>query len=371
MKTFERDGFSIRVKVSGDKMFYCLYDITKCLNIGSKGGNSIKEAMERAFKRKMSKVKIGKDEFSFIDDEQLEYFLRLYSTSADFNAFIREIPYWYKSQEAKEVIVKESQVAETQAKSVPSVVENGILSQDDYDILRNNGMSPEVMYKLMGEDGVSILSIVDFNEDFDVRFRLGSIYMDMSYAIDICDKALGKKNYQFAEILDDCPNKIFVPMTEVILLSKSWDMLDLHQDIELALFSSMTLGIYELKNVAVEERERIYKLLVCSRGNKYIPKKEYVYIIKNIENGLFKIGYSTNPKNRISSIKTSTGAEIDEIEVAEVVNGRSVEKHLHRLFKNKRKLGEWFKLSKNDIKIAKEELKKHKSITDGSPADIS
>lgn len=133
----------------------------------------------------------------------------------------------------------------------------------------------------------------------------------------------------------------------------------------------MTLGIYELKNISVEERERIYKLLVCSRGNKYIPKKEYVYIIKNIENGLFKIGYSTNPKNRISSIKTSAGVEIDEIEVAEVVNGRNVEKHLHRLFKNKRKLGEWFKLSKNDIKLAKEELENHKPKEDGSPADIS
>lgn len=124
MKKFERDGFSIRAKVNGDRMFYCLYDITKCLNIGSKGGNSIKEAMERAFKRKMSKLKIGKDDFSFIDDEQLEYFLRIYSTSADFNAFIREIPYWYKSQEAKEAIAKESKVVENKAKSVPSVVDN-------------------------------------------------------------------------------------------------------------------------------------------------------------------------------------------------------------------------------------------------------
>lgn len=123
MKTFERDGFSIRVKVNGGKIFYCLYDITKSLNIGSKGGTSIKEAIERAFKRKISKVRIGNDDFSFVDEEQLEHFLRLYSTSADFNAFIREIPYWHKSQEAKEVIAKDSQVAEPQAKSVPSVVE--------------------------------------------------------------------------------------------------------------------------------------------------------------------------------------------------------------------------------------------------------
>lgn len=132
MKTFERDGFSIRVKVNGGKIFYCLYDITKSLNIGSKGGTSIKEAIERAFKRKISKVRIGNDDFSFVDEEQLEHFLRLYSTSADFNAFIREIPYWYKSQEAKEVIAKESQVAEPQAKSVPSVVNSvGSISKVD------------------------------------------------------------------------------------------------------------------------------------------------------------------------------------------------------------------------------------------------
>ena len=131
MKKFDRDGFSIRVKVNGDKMLYCLYDITKCLNIGSKGGNSIKEAIERAFKCKMSKVKIGKDDFSLIDDEQLEYFLRIYSTSADFNAFIREIPYWHKSQEAKEAIAKDIQVVEPQSKSVSSVVENATSLQNN------------------------------------------------------------------------------------------------------------------------------------------------------------------------------------------------------------------------------------------------
>lgn len=106
MVTIEKDDLSVRVKVNGDKMYYCLYDITKNLGIGSKGGNSIKEAIERAFKRKLSKSKIGKDDFSFIDDEQLEYFLRCYSTSAELNAFLRDIPYRYKSYMAKQEIAK-------------------------------------------------------------------------------------------------------------------------------------------------------------------------------------------------------------------------------------------------------------------------
>ena len=127
MVTIEKDDLSVRVKVNGDKMYYCLYDITKNLGIGSKGGNSIKEAIERAFKRKLSKSKIGKDDFSFIDDEQLEYFLRCYSTSAELNAFLREIPYRYKSYMAKQEIAKESQKPKVEVE-VPSVVEKEIVS---------------------------------------------------------------------------------------------------------------------------------------------------------------------------------------------------------------------------------------------------
>lgn len=129
MVTIEKDDLSVRVKVNGDKMYYCLYDITKNLGIGSKGGNSIKEAIERAFKRKLSKSKIGKDDFSFIDDEQLEYFLRCYSTSAELNAFLREIPYRYKSYMAKQEIAKESQKPKVEVE-VPSVVEKEVVSTD-------------------------------------------------------------------------------------------------------------------------------------------------------------------------------------------------------------------------------------------------
>lgn len=127
MVTIEKDDLSVRVKVNGDKMYYCLYDITKNLGIGSKGGNSIKEAIERAFKRKLSKSKIGKDDFSFIDDEQLEYFLRCYSTSAELNTFLREIPYRYKSYIAKQEIAKESQKSKVEVE-VQSVVEKEIVS---------------------------------------------------------------------------------------------------------------------------------------------------------------------------------------------------------------------------------------------------
>lgn len=205
MKTFERDGFSIRAKVSGDKMFYCLYDITKCLNIGSKGGNSIKEAMERAFKRKMSKVKIGKDEFSFIDDEQLEYFLRLYSTSADFNAFIREIPYWYKSQEAKEAIAKESKVVEPQAKSVPSVVEkenlpteNFSVTQCDAKVFSFNNFDIETIFK-NGEPFFrlrDIVGILDISRTTASNW-IANKWFDDDEIVDVINYDIGRKPLKY------------------------------------------------------------------------------------------------------------------------------------------------------------------------------
>lgn len=129
IKTFQRDTFSVRVNRHKGEIFYCLFDITRSLKM--KNGKTIKNAIERAYKCQLKKFKIDNDHYSFLTQEQLEYFLRLYSASADFNAFIREIPYWYKSQEAKEVIAKESQVAEPQA-SVPSVVNSvGSISKVD------------------------------------------------------------------------------------------------------------------------------------------------------------------------------------------------------------------------------------------------
>lgn len=129
IKTFQRDTFSVRVNRHKGGIFYCLFDITRSLKM--KNGKTIKNAIERAYKCQLKKFKIDTDHYSFLTQEQLEYFLRLYSTSADFNAFIREIPYWYKSQEAKEVIVKESQVVEPQV-SMPSVVNSvGSISKVD------------------------------------------------------------------------------------------------------------------------------------------------------------------------------------------------------------------------------------------------
>ena len=148
-KTFQKDTFSVRVKKYRREIFYCLFDITHSLKL--KNGRTIKSAIERAHKCELKKFKADGDEYSFLTQEQLEYFLRLYSTSADFNAFIREIPYWYKSQEAKETIAKDSKVVEPQA-SVPSVVGN-------YELVNSQLNAQIVSKSSFDNQGISITSL--------------------------------------------------------------------------------------------------------------------------------------------------------------------------------------------------------------------
>ena len=80
---------------------------------------------------------------------------------------------------------------------------------------------------------------------------------------------------------------------------------------------------------------------------------KWVYIIKNKSTGLYKIGKSTNLKQRIKTISMHSGVEIDIICAAYVetfnTDYSEVENLLHRFFKPKRVVGEWFTLSKEDI----------------------
>lgn len=196
MVTIEKDDLSVRVKVNGDKMYYCLYDITKNLGIGSKGGNSIKEAIERAFKRKLSKSKIGKDDFSFIDDEQLEYFLRCYSTSAELNAFLREIPYRYKSYMAKQEIAKESQKPKAEVE-VPSVVDKSETKKSETKTEVQNLNKEDV--KVFSFDSFNIETIFKDGEPF---FRLRDIVGILDISRTTASNWIANKWFDDDEVVD-------------------------------------------------------------------------------------------------------------------------------------------------------------------------
>ncbi len=78
-------------------------------------------------------------------------------------------------------------------------------------------------------------------------------------------------------------------------------------------------------------------------------KVGYVYLVK-AENGLYKIGRSKTPDVRISTITKTIGPiEIQTIHTAFYPDCYKAESELHQMFKEKRRRGEWFELTDNEV----------------------
>ena len=77
-----------------------------------------------------------------------------------------------------------------------------------------------------------------------------------------------------------------------------------------------------------------------------IKKQDYLYIIEN--NGLYKIGYSSNWKKRYQNYKTHLGS-VNLIYLTKQDNCFDLENYLHSLFLSKRKSGEWFNLNDDEL----------------------
>lgn len=79
----------------------------------------------------------------------------------------------------------------------------------------------------------------------------------------------------------------------------------------------------------------------------------YLYVIFNPDNNLFKIGITCNLKKRLKQLRSQSGCNLTIVqsfasntEIDPCVT--FVEKKLHEYYKNKRVSGEWFKLSFRD-----------------------
>jgi len=86
-----------------------------------------------------------------------------------------------------------------------------------------------------------------------------------------------------------------------------------------------------------------------SNGDKYpFGKSGHVYMIQ-AENGLIKIGASTNVKGRLKAIRTASPVELNLIGNWYQDEVYTAESKLHRKYKEKRVRGEWFCLTDDDI----------------------
>jgi len=88
--------------------------------------------------------------------------------------------------------------------------------------------------------------------------------------------------------------------------------------------------------------------------NEILYPSSAVYVFYNHLTGLCKIGVTNNVRTRQMQLRTSSGCSIDKLLVIYLnrlydESNKVIESHLHTFFKEKRKIGEWFKLSLSDL----------------------
>ena len=101
---------------------------------------------------------------------------------------------------------------------------------------------------------------------------------------------------------------------------------------------------------------KLKSLYICK--NK-IEFKSYIYFLKDINRGIIKIGKTSHLYFRISQIRSSmitAGINVEGLRLIGIYPTISqdidlVEKEFHFRFKDKRVLGEWFKINEADIEL--------------------
>lgn len=95
----------------------------------------------------------------------------------------------------------------------------------------------------------------------------------------------------------------------------------------------------------------MYKLKVLdSVLPEHKGKRQYVYIIKNLDTGNIKVGVGVNPIKRLEQLQTGSDSELSLVYTSFLCsNAFSIEKEVHKHFKDKHVRGEWFKISEKEV----------------------
>lgn len=70
-----------------------------------------------------------------------------------------------------------------------------------------------------------------------------------------------------------------------------------------------------------------------------------IYLIKSLNEGIYKIGVSKNPNKRLKEIQTGNPAPVEIVQLYETEMAYKVEKALHNRYSHFNTHGEWFELS--------------------------
>ncbi len=96
---------------------------------------------------------------------------------------------------------------------------------------------------------------------------------------------------------------------------------------------------------AIKARAKLDKVSEAQVIAESVGIIDQVYVMKNMKNGLFKIGRSKNPCARQ---KTLQSEDPEIVLISATPAAKWVERALHKVFSEKRVRGEWFKLSEDE-----------------------
>jgi hypothetical protein len=85
-----------------------------------------------------------------------------------------------------------------------------------------------------------------------------------------------------------------------------------------------------------------------AEAHERTKRKGFVYVVRSAT-GLYKIGKSKDPENRLKALFISSPIELELIRKIETDDMHALEYELHLRFSEKRVQGEWFKLDDADL----------------------
>jgi len=122
--------------------------------------------------------------------------------------------------------------------------------------------------------------------------------------------------------------------------------------------------IQKIINYCQEKEEFNDIILHCSKviktakykddsTHKKLEKVGYVYLLRHGSRQEYKIGRTNNPIRREGEIRLELPEKIQPIHYIETDDPSGIENYWHSRFASKRKEGEWFSLTTNDVKAFK------------------
>lgn len=219
--------------------------------------------------------------------------------------------------------------------------------------------------------------VIDNPEEFDRmrKFLTQNIkfYVDNSYMSTLSEMFCSRTK-DFDEICGLHPDDVFEKITEistrkVAQLKGSDKYLYIINIEDIDEYINKVMGVLGIDGVYKAElirnlrilsmiegygADKLQKNLFCWMSEYTKDNKEvYTYIIKG-QNGIYKIGCTSNIKKRFSNLMVANPS----ISIEFVIN-KNVEKKLHDIFACKNVSGEWFNLSKKDLEYIKKEYKEY------------